>query len=196
MPDYQKGKIYKLWSPSKNLVYYGSTTQSISQRLTDHLGNFNRYNNNKSKPYCVSFLVLECEDYKIELVENYPCNNKQQLCKREGECQKSNNCVNKTIAGRTFKEWYVDNIDKIKQYQIDNVDKLKQYRKQYNIDNADKIRKQQKQYNENNYDKINNEKRKEYIKNYNKKYKETHKEQINEYKKQYYLKKKQPINDD
>jgi predicted GIY-YIG superfamily endonuclease len=43
MPDYQKGKIYKLWSPSKNLVYYGSTTQSISQRLADHLKNFKTY---------------------------------------------------------------------------------------------------------------------------------------------------------
>jgi len=43
MPNYQKSKIYKLWSPSKNLVYYGSTTETISRRLSKHLTDYNRY---------------------------------------------------------------------------------------------------------------------------------------------------------
>ena len=141
MPDYQKGKIYKLISPSKNLVYYGSTIQSLSQRLSTH-----RRNNNK----CMSKLVLECEDYKIELVEEYPCNNKQQLEKKEGEYIKNNNCVNRCIAGRTPKEWYKDNAEKNreikKQYYIVNADKCKEYNKQYNIANANKISERKKQY--------------------------------------------------
>ena len=108
MSDYQKSKIYKLWSPSKNLIYYGSTTQTLSQRLADHLKNFNTYikfNKDKTKKYCYSYKILECEDYKIELVEEYACNNKQQLCNKEGEYIKSNNCVNKLIAGRTKNEY-------------------------------------------------------------------------------------------
>ena len=135
MPDYQKSKIYKLWSPSKNLVYYGSTTETISRRLSKHLTDFNRYDNTTQKGYVNSFKILECPDYKIELVEDYPCNNRQQLCKKEGEYIKANECVNKCVAGRTAEEYYLDNIDKKKQYDADyrdaNADKIKQYNKEY-----------------------------------------------------------------
>ena len=135
MPDYQKGKIYKLWSPSKNLVYYGSTTETISRRLSKHLTDLNRYNNKTSTRYVNSFKILECEDYKIELVEEYPCNNRQQLCKKEGEYIKANECINKCIAGRTPEEYYNDNIERKKNYDANyrdaNADKIKQYNKQY-----------------------------------------------------------------
>lgn len=106
MPDYSKGKIYKLWSPSKNLVYYGSTTQTLSQRLSGHKGNYKLYNKNNTKGSgCSSYLILACEDYKIELLEKYPCNNKSELYKKEGEYIKNNKCVNNQIAGRTKQEY-------------------------------------------------------------------------------------------
>ena len=124
MPNYQNGKIYKLWSPSKNLIYYGSTTQTISQRLTDHLKGYRAYTKDSNKSYVSSFLILECEDYKIELVEEYACNNNQQLCKKEGEYIRNNECVNKEIAGRTQQEWIKENIDKVKEYH-------KKYQKEY-----------------------------------------------------------------
>ena len=44
MPDYQKSKVYKLWSPSKNIIYYGSTVETISQRLAKHKCKFKVYN--------------------------------------------------------------------------------------------------------------------------------------------------------
>ena len=126
MPDYQKSKIYKLWSPSKNLVYIGSTTQTLAQRLSKHLDTFKNNRSNRS-----SFVVLECEDYKIELLEEYPCNNKQQLFIKEGEYIKSNECVNNRIAGRTQKQYIEDNSEKIKE-------KYKAYR------NTDEHRERQK----------------------------------------------------
>ena len=109
MPDYQKGKIYKLYSPSKNLVYYGSTIKSLSQRLANHTYEYRT----KTDRLCQGHLVLECDDYKIELVEDFPCNNKQQLERKEGEYIKNNECVNKYVAGRTKKEWNLDNKEKI-----------------------------------------------------------------------------------
>ena len=140
MPDYQKSKIYKLWSPSNNLVYYGSTVQSLSQRLTEHLCNYNKNKGLSSK------IVLECEDYKIELVEDFPCNNRQQLLKKEGEYIKNNECVNKNIAGRTQKEWnetehriqylkkyYEKNKEHINQYYEKNKEDKKEYGKQYRL---------------------------------------------------------------
>ena len=125
MANYQNAKIYKLWSPSKNLVYYGSTTQTLTERLSKHLHN---YKNNKN---IASELVLKSPDYKIELLEHYPCNNRQELCKKEGEYIKANECVNKHIAGRTMKEYYKDNIENYKQYNKNNKERIKQYYKEY-----------------------------------------------------------------
>jgi hypothetical protein len=104
MPDYQKGKIYKIWSPSNNLTYYGSTVQSLSQRLAKHQYTYKCFVNGDTKSSKTSFLILKYEDYKIELIENYPCNNVEQLRKREGEYIQSNECVNYQVAGRTKEE--------------------------------------------------------------------------------------------
>jgi len=131
MPDYQQSKIYKLWSPSKNLVYYGSTVQSLAQRLTKHKCNYKRYNDDNTKSYLTSYLVLDCEDYKIELVEDYPCNNRQQLLKKEGEYIKNNECINNKVAGRTQAENYQDNkeekIKAVAEYRKNNIEKIRAY---------------------------------------------------------------------
>ena len=170
MVNYQNSKIYKLYSPSKNLIYIGSTTQILCKRLAEHLQKYNAYNNDNTKPYYTSYLVLDCEDYKIELLEEYACNNKQQLLKKEGEYIRNNECCNEKIAGRTDKEWYKDNADtikeKVKKYRTDNADILKEKAKKYRLKNAEKIKETQKQY---------------IIANAEKK---------KEYRKQYYLKKK------
>ena len=178
MPDYQKAKIYKISSPSNNLVYYGSTTQSLSQRLAGHNADYKKDKTNSSK------FILECEDYKIELIENYPCNNREQLMKKEGEYIKNNDCVNKVISGRTDKEYYEDNKDKInernKQYKINNKDKLKEVNKKYYIDNINKIN----QY---------RTKNKQAIAERQKEHRATMKEAIAEYNKQYRLKNKEVL---
>ena len=186
MPDYQKAKIYKLWSPLQNLVYYGSTTQLLCQRLANHKKNHKIYTKDNTKTsYMTSYKILEYEDYKIELVEDYPCNNRQQLLKKESEYIKANECVNKCIPGRTQHEWYVDNIEKIKQYNIDNAEKIKNASKQYKLINAEKLKIQVKTYYENNKEKINKQR-----KIYNEIYREKNKEKMKEYKKQYYQKHK------
>jgi len=127
MPNYQNAKIYKVWSPVQNLVYYGSTTQGLKERLSKHLYNY------KQKTNIASQLVLEYPDYKIELVEYYPCNNRKELCKKEGEYIKANECVNKQVAGRTMKEYYKDKIENYKEYNKKNKERIKQYYKEYYI---------------------------------------------------------------
>jgi hypothetical protein len=148
MPDYQKGKIYKLWSPSKNLVYYGSTCETLSQRLAKHKYSNKLNNEGNMKRYCSSSLIFECEDYKMELVEEYPSNNKQQLLKKEAEYIKANQCVNPQIPARTNKEWY-----------IDNKERLKIKSKEYAKNNLEVNREATKKYYENNKDAINEKKR-------------------------------------
>ena len=120
-PDYQQGKIYKLYSPSKGLVYYGSTTESLSSRLAKHTYCFR--NPEKFHKRTAS-IVLECDDYKIELVKDFPCNNNRQLLTEEGIYIRNNECVNKKIPNRTKKDYMTT-------YSLENKERIQEYRKKY-----------------------------------------------------------------
>jgi hypothetical protein len=129
MPDYKLGKIYMVYPKVDNAdegdVYYGSTTVTLARRMSKH----------RSKTQCkILFDKYGVENCFIELVEEYPCETKEQLNRKEGEYIRANKCVNKEVAGRTRKEWIEDNIDKFKEYN-----------KQYRTENVDKIKEQMKQ---------------------------------------------------
>lgn len=134
MPNYQNGKIYKLWSPSTGLTYYGSTTQKLAQRLAEHKANQGKYE---------SKIVMKQPDYCIELLENYPCSNKYQLERKEGEWIKNNECVNKIVAGRTKLEYRTDHRGDIlltqKKYNDLTKEKRSQYYKEYYIIHKEEI---------------------------------------------------------
>jgi hypothetical protein len=89
-------------------------------------------------------------DWYIELYENYPCNSKNELCKREGEIIRLIGTSNKYIAGRNNNEYRIENADKIKeaskQYRIENADKINEKSKQYHFRNIERINEKHKQY--------------------------------------------------
>ena len=97
MPDYQNSKIYKLWSPEGNEIYIGSTTQSLTTRIRQHR------HNAKANPTS-RILYEKYTDVRIELLEECPCDNKEQLYKKESDYIKSNNCVNKRIETNTHQQ--------------------------------------------------------------------------------------------
>ena len=143
MVNYQNGKIYQIIDLNDpKLVYIGSTCQKLSARLATHVQSFKAYKQNK---YCnvTVFKVLKEENYRIELLEEYKCDNMEQLRAKEGEWIRKTKCVNKNIAGRTKKQWRNDNKDKLmeygKQYKNDNKDKVMEYDKQYRKNNKAKI---------------------------------------------------------
>jgi len=107
MVNYQQGKIYKLISEQTNDIYVGSTTNHyLCVRLAGHTLNFNRWETNKSKTYCTSYEIIKYEDHKIILIENFPCNSKDELTAREQYWidKLGDNCVNKKRAhGRAKK---------------------------------------------------------------------------------------------
>lgn len=147
MPDYSEGKIYSIRTHQTDEIYYGSTTQPLSYRFNDHKSNYKRYLKYETN-YVSSFEVLKYNDAYIELVENYPCENREQLSKREGEIIRSNECVNKRIEGRTLEEWHTDNMEttkeRIKNYYNKNRDKILQYQTKYRETKGDKIEARQK----------------------------------------------------
>jgi hypothetical protein len=156
MPDYSNAKIYKIYSYENDDVYYGSTVDTLSRRMTGHRCDLKKYKEGK-KTYTTSYKILELTTAKIELVENFPCSSKEELLQREAYYIRNNNCVNKCIPGRTHQEWVKDNKDKYNEYQKEyreankdkNKDKIKEYKKQYDEQNKDK----QKEYREQNKDK-------------------------------------------
>ena len=153
---YENSKIYKIWSPSRpELVYYGSTVNSLSKRLSGHKDKYKRYKEGKFN-HLTSFNIFdECSDYRIDLVESFSCNSKEELNAREGFYIRTNECVNKSIPCRTHKEWCQDNIEQVKQYYQDNRDKRLKQMKQYNQAHKSELKEQKKQYREANRDKIN-----------------------------------------
>ena len=119
MPNYQDSKIYKIVSFSTDDVYIGSTCEKyLSNRLGGHRKDYKRYLNGKQH-YITSYKLLETDDYDIILIENFPCNNKQELHARERYwIENTPNCVNKIVPNRTDKEYREDNNDKIKEKKI------------------------------------------------------------------------------
>jgi hypothetical protein len=177
MTSYQNGKIYSIRSHSRpDLIYIGSTTQALSKRFGKHKA----YND------CSSKQIIDLGDSYIELVEEFKCENKEQLNRREGEIQRSMECVNKYIAGRTTLERYQENKENIsvsmKQYYIDNKEEILTHRKKYYTDNKETISTRKKQYVQDNKDKIASRR---------KQYKRDNKEAILASAKQYYQEKKE-----
>ena len=77
--------------------------------------------------------LLKYDDAYIELIEEVPCNNKEQLLKREGEIIRTTEyCVNRCISGRTHAEWKNDNVERLKQYQKEYDENRKEQKKLYN----------------------------------------------------------------
>ena len=152
---YNNSKIYKICSYLTNKFYIGSTTQSISQRLSEHIKGYKKYLKTNTH-YITSYDIIKLNDSYIVLIEECNYNNKQQLERREGEIikQNINIAVNKIIVGRTDKEYYIDNKTKLaeyyKQYQVENKENKAEQNKRYYNDNKEKA----KQYYNDNKTKI------------------------------------------
>ena len=157
---YQRGKIYTVRCYDDDTsIYVGSTIQKyLSARMGTH----------RSDKTCSLYKYVNgnWDNWYIELYEEYPCDNKQLLEKREGEVIRLIGSINKQIAGRTQKEWYQDNkektIQRTKKWYQDNKEKKQEYDKQYKNANKEKKQEYVKQYRNDNKEKR-KEKRKEKV---------------------------------
>ena len=112
-------KIY-LMTNEKGLKYVGKTTcKYLSERFAVHKSQAKTKRNiNK----CTSHLLFDCE-VKIELLEE-TTGDDETIKLLEGKYIQEIDCVNKCVAGRTFKEtkqnWVKNNPDYFKEYQRKN----------------------------------------------------------------------------
>jgi hypothetical protein len=90
MPDYSKSKIYTVRCHlDQSLIYVGSTTQALSKRWGDHKQEWKR---GKHLPY--HHLIQDINDWYIELYEECPCNNNEELLKKEYEVMRKLSTLN------------------------------------------------------------------------------------------------------
>ena len=139
MPDYQKGKIYKI--TSGDLVYIGSTCEpTLAKRLSNHVKNYKQWKQGKMR-LTTAFNLIDTGNYEITLIELYPCGSKDELTARERFHIETTACVNKVIPTRTHKE-YDQNPNRIKlkhDIYIKNKEEVNQKCKDYYQANKETI---------------------------------------------------------
>ena len=79
MPNYANSKVYKIINSVDGKIYIGSTTVSLSRRLTKHKATA------KATPSFAHrhFNTIGWDKVRIVLIENVTCFNKEQLIQRE-----------------------------------------------------------------------------------------------------------------
>lgn len=179
--DYSRGKIYLIRNQdNENLIYVGSTIEIyLSKRFQKH----------KSQKCCSLYQYINNPDnntnwdkWYIELYEEFPCENKLELCKRENEIIREKATINK-IGYRTEEM----KKEKDKEYRESHKEEIKIRDKKYVENNREKILEKKAEYNENH-----KEEKKQYMKE---RYLEK-KEEIKEKVKQYREKNNEKINCD
>ena len=136
-------KIYKIVSNKTDKVYIGSTWKTLKDRLINHKCDYKRWLKNINNDYKTSYEMLELDDYKIRLIEDFPCTTKQDLKLREGYYIKELDCVNYNVAGRTKKEtraiFYENNKEYNKIYREKNKEEIAEKNSKYYENNKEKI---------------------------------------------------------
>eukprot|EP00971_Amphidinium_carterae_P097069 1921200-Amphidinium_carterae.1 len=190
MPDYSKGKVYKILNNIDDEVYVGSTIESLSARMAKH-----RASTNKDYKLYQHMLNLGSDNFYIELIEDYPCDNVYQLRAKEGEWIRNIGTLNKVISGRNSQQWYSDNketvLSKCKAYREEHKDEIKIQKQKYRQDNLEQIRAKDRQKYINNKDSIKErvkewrEQHKDYVKDKAQQYRNVNKEKLRTLNKTY-----------
>ena len=165
MPDYSKSKIYHIVCNITGDTYYGSTVQKISQRMNCH---------RKKDSECCSKQIIERGDYHYGLVEDYKCDNLEQLLMRERYYVDNNDCVNKNSPFTSKEEvkaynklWREEHKEeeaaKKKVYQQEHKEELAAYKKVYQQEHKEELAAKTKAYREANKEKISAQRKAKYL---------------------------------
>ena len=144
--NYTNGRIYKILNYIDDACYVGSTIQPLSKRMAWHRVDARRP---KKQHYLLYKKMMEygIENFYIELIEAYPCENNEELRKREGHYIREFGTLNKRMAGRTHQEYD-------RKYRRDNHEQIRARAQEYRGANRELIYAQQKEYREVNRDTI------------------------------------------
>ena len=152
MPNYANGKIYCIRNrlAGDEIVYVGSTTQSIAERMDGHRQNAKRCLTNKLHTHMNEVGV---KNFHVELIVDFPCERREQLATEEGKhIRLIRPICNTQIAGRSKQEYLHDNADVVfarrKAWRIRNAEELSAKKKAYYEQNKEAHAARSKAYRE------------------------------------------------
>jgi hypothetical protein len=184
---YKNAKVYRLVNTVDDEIYVGSTCSPLPKRLYEHKQKANLYPNRRVYQH---FDTIGFENVKIVLIEEYPCNNKMELERRERHwIEETKAGLNKILPTQTKKEYREKNKEVItiakKLYYQNNKEVIGEKTKQYIEINKEVVAQKKKEY----YDK-----NKEVAANRMKQYREKNKEVLDRKKKEWWNENKEVIN--
>ena len=147
--DFSKGKIYKITNDYNDDVYVGSTCDTLVKRFSAHKCQINSPEK-MNRPLYALMKEIGFDRFRIELIEDYPCEDKYQLRQREGYFIREIGTLNIKIENRTQKEWKQEWNEKNKEH-------IKEYCKLYRDDHQENILKYREEH---------KDKQKDYCKEY------------------------------
>jgi hypothetical protein len=176
--NFKNAKIYKITNDYNDEVYVGSTCNTLIKRFSVHKCDAER-EKNKNRPIYKLINELGFERFRIELICDYPCEDKYQLRQKEGEYIRQMGTLNKFIAGRTK---HCEDYKQLKKeydihYREQNKDHLKILHQEYVEKNKDVIKEYKQTWFQNNKEKL-------------KEHYNLHKDKINAKRREAYQKKK------
>lgn len=159
MNKYEQGKIYQIVDVGFNKCYIGSTCEGLKRRMARHREHYKAHVNGCTRKHERSMMLFDefgIDNCKILLIKDFPCSSRAELEREEGREILNNidKCVNKNVVGRTPREYYYDNQERLlqnkKEHRLNNIEQYKEKDRKYNDNNKEKIsERRKKQYEQN-----------------------------------------------
>lgn len=173
--DYSKTIMYKIVHNDLTItsIYIGHTTD-FTKRKYSH--KHNCYNEKRPHYNLKVYQMIRDKggwnEWNMILIEEFPCKNSLEACKRERELYEEYHANLNTLRPYISKEEYKEEyLEQHKQYYEENKEQILEQKKQYYEENKQKMLERDKQYYEANKEKISEHK---------KQYREENKEKISE----------------
>lgn len=79
--EYQNGQIYMIINFVNDIVYIGSTTKELDERMQRHISD----SKTQTTSFYTAMKTFGYDKFKIVLMKDHPCNNKKELLDQESE---------------------------------------------------------------------------------------------------------------
>ena len=146
--NFKNGKIYKITNNINNDIYVGSSCDILRKRFNSHKCRMKK--EPKNIPLYKLMNELGIDAFRIDLIEDYPCDDKQALRQREGYWIRQIATLNKVIPGRAGKEYRDEHKEMIKErekkYYEENKEKYLNKVKEYRDEHKEIIKEKKKLY--------------------------------------------------
>ena len=114
--DYSQAKIYKITNDVNNDIWIGSTCDTLVKKFSVHKADAIR---NLRKDCIIHNLIREhgFDRFRIQLIEEFPCDDVYQLRQRQGHHIRELNAINKYADDKDYREKNKEHIrERLKEY--------------------------------------------------------------------------------